>query len=149
MLFKEDRLNDEHRLQELLASRKQATQADRITLKLTEASENLRSNLATESQTYDLKMKRTLFEALHLEVLADPKTYKFNFKLGVDIISTSDTDQEADFNQLIKVFEQQHPETSVEDLLDFNKNLPEDTPFGRVVNNLKNLKRNLVTTART
>jgi len=42
------------------------------------------------------------------------------------------------FNQLLKDFEQQHPDTSIEDLLAINKQLPEDTPFARAVNQVKN-----------
>ena len=90
--------------------------------------------------------KRSLLEKLRLEIVANPQSYEFSFKLGGQIISTSDADDEAFFNQALKEFEQQHPDTSIEDLLAINKQLPEDTPFARAV---YRVKQNSVTIGRT
>jgi len=50
------------------------------------------------------------------------------------------------FNQALKEFEQQHPDTYIEDLLAINKQFPEDTPFARAV---YRVKQNSVTIGRT
>ena len=68
--------------------------------------------------------------------------------IGGQIISNPDpdADYEALLNELSKEFEQQHPDITIEDLRDFNTQLPEDMPFGKVVNQVK---KNLVTIAQT
>lgn len=149
--LKQDRLNDERQLKQLLATRKEATTADSFNFKLSELSEGLRSKALQSQQTSpdpttDLEAKRSLLEKLRLEIVANPQSYEFSFKLGAQIISTSDADDEAFFNQALKEFEQQHPDTSIEDLLEVNKQLPEDTPFAKIVNLVK---QNLVTIKQT
>jgi len=149
--LKQERLNNERQLKQLLATRKEASTADGLDFKLTELSEGLRSKLLQSQQaspepTDNLDEKRSILERLRLEVLANPQSYEFSFKLGGQIISTSDADDEAFFNQALKEFEQQHPDTSIEDLLDINKQLPEDTPFAKIINQEK---QNLVTIEQT
>ncbi len=128
----------------------EGTRAKHFTVKLSELSEGLRAKAQSQSishkPTDDLEAKRSFLESLQLEVVADPQSYQFSFKLGGQIISTADADDEAMFNQLLKDFEQQHPDTSIEDLLAINKQLPEDTPFARAVNQVK---QNLVTIEQT
>ncbi len=151
--LKQERSNDERQLNELLATRNEATKADQVTIKLSDLSEGLRSK-ALESQqdspnpTDELEKKRSILEKLRLAVSVQPSTltYQFTFKLGGQIISTADADNEALFNQALKEFEKQHPDITIDDLLDFNKQLPEDTPFAKVVNQVK---RNLVTIEQT
>ena len=149
--LKQERLNDERQLKQLLATRKEATTADSFNFKLSEISEALRSKALQSQQaspdpTADLQTKRSLLEKLRLEIVANPQSYEFSFKLGAQIISTADADDEAFFNQALKEFEQQHPDTSIEDLLDINKQLPEDTPFAKIINQEK---QNLVTIEQT
>jgi len=149
--LKQERLNDERQLKQLLATRKEATRGDGFTFKLSELSEELRlkalqSQQASPDPADDLQANRSLLEKLRLEIVANPQSYEFSFKLGGQIISTSDADDEAFFNQVLKEFEQQHPDTSIEDLLDINKQLPEDTPFAKIVNQVK---QNLVTIEQT
>jgi hypothetical protein len=62
------------------------------------------------------------------------------------VISTADAEDEARFSQGLREFEQQHPDTSIEDLLDLEMPLPEDTDFGQIVNQVN---RNSVTIERT
>jgi len=101
----------------------------------------------TPALTWTISTKSADYlKACAFEVIADPKIYQFTFKLGGQIISTSDADNEAIFNQYLKEFEQQHPDTNIEDLLDINKQLTEDTPFAEIVNQVKG---NLVTIEQT
>jgi hypothetical protein len=149
--LKQERLNDERQLKQLLATRKEATKDEGFTFKLSELSKELRlkalqSQQAGPGPTDNLEVKRRLLEGLRLEISANPQSYQFSFKLGGQIISTSDTDDEAFFNQALKQFEQQHPNTSIEDLLAINKQLPENTPFAKIVNQVK---QNLVTIEQT
>jgi len=149
--LKQERLNDERQLKGLLATRKEATRSESFTFKLSELSEELMSKAsqslqASSNPTDDLKEKRSLLERLRLEIVANPQSYQFSFKLGGQIISTLDADNEAIFNQYLKEFEQQHPDTNIEDLLDINKQLTEDTPFAEIVNQVK---QNLVTIEQT
>ncbi|MCJ7521811.1 MAG: hypothetical protein MUP21_06315, partial [Dehalococcoidia bacterium] len=149
--LKQERLNDERQLKQLLATRKKVATDDSFTFKLSELSEELRlkalqSQQASPEPTDDLEAKRSILEKLRLEVVANPQSYQFSFKLGGQIISTLDADNEAIFNQYLKEFEQQHPDTNIEDLLDINKQLTEDTPFAEIVNQVK---QNLVTIEQT
>jgi hypothetical protein len=150
---KQERLNDERQLNQLLATRKETSKADHITVKLSELSEQLRKEAlqaqqASTEPTDNLEMKRGLLDSLHLKIVVqpDPKSYQFSFKLGGQIISTLDADDEALFNKALKDFEQQHPDITIEDLLDFNKQLPGNSPFAQSVNQVK---RNLVTIEQT
>ena len=149
--LKQECSNDERQLKQLLATRKEATTADSFNFKLSELSEELRSQALQSQQpspdpAADLQAKRSLLEKLRLQIVANPQSYEFTFKLGAQIISTADADDEAFFNQTLKEFEQKHPDTSIEDLLDINKQLPEDTPFAEIVNHVK---QNLVTIKQT
>ncbi|MFC1988094.1 hypothetical protein ACFLVH_06140 [Chloroflexota bacterium] len=150
----------------MLATRKEATQADRLKLKLSDVSFNKFMDLSDEPEENEnlipatgeiypldahqlatqLNRKRSLFEAIHLKVTADPKGYQFKFTLDGKIISTADEDGLSAFNDELKKFEEQHPDVSVKDLLDNNKLLPEDTPFAQKVNQLK---QDLVTIEQT
>ncbi|MGB2799711.1 MAG: hypothetical protein WBC82_07715 [Dehalococcoidia bacterium] len=93
-----------------------------------------------------LKRKRTFLEALRLEVKATPYEYSFKFTLDGKVVSSADADKLASFNEELEIFEAQHPDITVKDLLDTKKALPEETPFAEKINQFKN---NLVTIART
>ena len=149
--LKQEQSNDEAQLGRLLATRKQISKSENFTFKLTEFSEQLRAGALyvqqdTSNPTDHLDQKRKLFETLRLQVLATPQNYQLTFKLGAQIVSSSDADFEDHFNQLLKEFEQQHPDINMQDLLDIGTQLPEDTSFGRAVNTVK---QNLVATEQT
>ena len=143
--LKQNRLKDERHLHELLATRKETTRANHVTVRLSELSDSLKTK-AMQSQQPSLEEKRELLDCLQLNVIADPQSYQFSFKLSGQIISTVDSDDESSFNQSLKDFEQKHPDIFIDDLLSINKQLPDDTPFARAVNQVKN---NLVTIEQT
>jgi len=70
----------------------------------------------------------------------------FTFTLDGTIISTKYTDELSSFEDDLEEFEQRHPDISIKDLLDNNKLLPENTPFAKKVNQLK---QDLVTIEQT
>jgi hypothetical protein len=149
--LKQERVNDERQLQQLLATRKDATRTENFNFKLSELSEELRSKALQSHQlapnpTDDLNNKRKLLDSLRFEVVADAQSYQLSFKLGGQIISTADAANETYFNQALKDFEQQYPDTDITDLLDIKKQLSEDTSLGRIVNRMK---QNLVTIEQT
>ncbi|MFC2041888.1 recombinase family protein [Chloroflexota bacterium] len=157
--LKQERLNDENQLQLLLKTRKESTRGDRLTCNLTEASGRKFRQLVFDydqrsllyrppdyNEDEQLLRKRSLFEYIKLKVLADPKAYQFNFTLDGTIVSTTDTDELSSFEDELDDFEKLHPDISVKDLLDTNKLIPENTPFAKKVNQLK---QDLVTIERT
>lgn len=173
--LKQESLNDEIQLKSLLVSRKEATQADHLRLKLSRFSFNKFSKLLYEYELRDLdkssdskseeppplylspaqitkqfarklSLKRSLFEAIRLKVQADQKSYQFTIALDGHIISTTEAHELSAFDDELRRFEKKHPDVSVKDLLDNPKLLPEDTPF---VQKLNQLKQNLVTIEQT
>jgi len=147
-----DKLNDNQLLKELLATRKRTNNTDQMTFRLTELSEILRakakSQLGNSDTTEYLKEKRNFLESLNLEVVVPPKTraYQLTMRLGAQIISEVNPDDEAQFNSRLKDFEQQHPEFNIEDLIDIDKQLPGNSEFAKSINLFK---QNLVTIEQT
>ncbi|MFC1987292.1 recombinase family protein [Chloroflexota bacterium] len=151
--LKHERTNDERQLKYLLATRKEATRANQVTLKLSEFSEGLRLNALQAQQaslepTENLEENRSLLERLQLKVKVNskPLDYKLTFKLAGQIISTEDSETDALFNKLFKEFEQQNPDMSIEDVVDPSKPLPGNSLFAQSANQVK---RNLVTIEQT
>ncbi|MDD5083020.1 MAG: zinc ribbon domain-containing protein, partial [Dehalococcoidales bacterium] len=157
--LKQERRNDELQLESLLSSRKEATRADRLTIKLTQASggqyrqlthdyhpQNLLHPMSQPSKEDQITKKRNLYASINLKVLATSEGYEFNFTLDGTIISSKDTQDLSSFEDQLEQFEQQHPDISVGELLNSTKPLQGDTPFVQKVNQLK---RNLVTIEQT
>ena len=92
-------------------------------------------------------LKNTAFGPVGVELSgSNPKSFEFNFKFAGQLVSTLDSKQEDYFNNALHEFEQKHPDVFIEDFLDFKKQLPGDTPFADIVNQVK---RNLVTIEQT
>ena len=156
--LKKERLEDEQQLRLLLLSRNEALKADQVNVKLTHYSGRkfiqLVHQYAPESLLYpyphdvseELSRKRSLFESIKLKLVADPEGYRFNFTLEGTIISSSDNDELSSFEEAVADFEESHPDISVKELLDKNKLIPEDTPFGQRV---RQLKKDLATIEQT
>ena len=162
--LKQERLNDERQLQLLLQTRNEATRADHIKLRLSEASGKKYMDLVTQydwnstlypmppegvsqdDRVEQILRKRSLFESINLKVLADPKGYEFKFTLDGTIVSTTDKDELSSFEDQLEDFEERHPDISVKDMLDSKKTVEENMPFTTKVNHLK---RNLATTVQT
>ena len=148
--LKQNRLHDEQELSVLLAERKKMTTSKEVTLRLSELSDLYRTEALQSQQINledgdELKKIRNILEFLQLKVVADPQSYQFSFKLGAQLVSSTDSDSDACFAQQLKEFEHKHPDISIEDLLS-DKPLPEDTPYGRLHNQIK---KNLVTIEQT
>ena len=93
------------------------------------------------------KDKRSFLEHICLELVADPESFKFNFKLGAIILKSSEEDVISGVGDLIRNFEQSHPETNAQDLVNLDYLLPEDSPLAQVLNPVK--KELLVTIEQT
>ncbi len=149
--LKRERLNDERLLKTLLYSRKEAKQSERFDVKLTQISESLLKDLQSievdDSFSNHFKDKRSFLEHICLELVADPKSFKFNFRLGAVILKSSEEDSMSFVNKLIEDFEQSHPETNSQDLVNLDYLLPEDSPLAKVLNPAK--KELLVITEQT
>lgn len=157
--LKQERSNDERQLKSLIVSRKEAAQSKHLTLRLGHASFRKLTELVHEydsqsllypypdqSQAEELAKKRGLFASISLEVRADPEGFEFDFTLNSTMISTRQSDEHSLFEEQLEDFQERHPEISLEDLLDPNNLVHEDTPFAREVNKLK---ADLVTIERT
>ncbi len=129
---------------ELEAEKLNASIAKKVTLKLTEIARQSYHELLDEPS---FERKRELFDALNVQVLAEPGSFKFTCLIDTELTS-EDFDEERDllFRGALKEFEEQHPEYSFEDLYDYDKTLPSDSLVGRVINQVK---QNLVTIGRT
>ncbi|MDD4858822.1 MAG: recombinase family protein [Dehalococcoidales bacterium] len=148
--LKRERLNDERLLKSLLYSRNQAKQNERFDVKLTQVSESLLKDLQSievdDSFSNHFKDKRSFLEHICLELVADPESFKFSFRLGAFILKSSGEDSMAYVNKLIKEFEQSHPETNAQDLINLDYLLPEDSPLAKMLNPVK---KDLVTIEQT
>lgn len=86
---------------------------------------------------------------LYVRVLATPGNYSFNCLLDAELTSEGYDDKlESAFYEDVKKFEALHPEITLNDLIDHNKRVPEDTLIGVGSNQIKD-KNNLVTTGQT
>ncbi len=141
----------ERLLKNLLHSRNQAKQNERFDVRLTQISESLFKDLQSievdDSFSNHFKDKRSFLEHICLELVADPERFKFNFKLGAIILKSSEDESMSFVNKLIEDFEQSHPETNSQDLVNLDYLLPEDSPLAKVLNPLK--KELLVTIEQT
>ena len=139
--LKRERLNDERLLDNLLFSRKQAKQEERADVKLTHISESLLKDLQSievdSSFSNQFKNKRSFLEHIGFELFADPKTFKFSFRLGALILNSSEAEKMSYINELVKEFEQSHPEANAQDLINLDYLLPDDSPLADVLNPIK------------
>ena len=94
---------------------------------------------------------RKEFEAFRLEVIADPKSFKFSIKMGADIISTTDFDKRnAKTSKRLDNFLSNNPDVTINDLDSYIKENPTEYS-GRVLSgkNRSNLRSDLVTIEQT
>ena len=151
--LKNERINDERQLKDLLSTRKEMSRANQATIKLSEVSEELRSNALYIQQTSpepteNLEEKRRILEDLHLKIVVNskPLDYKLTFSLYGQIVSTEESETEATFNRLFNEYAQEHPDINFDDYVDPGKPLPGNSPFAQSINRAK---KNLVTIEQT
>ncbi len=151
--LRQERINDESQLKDLLSTRKETGRANQVTIKLSELSEELRLNTlhiqqASPEPTENLEERRHIFESLQLKVVVNskPLDYKLTFSLYGQIISTEESETEALFNKLFEEFAQEHHDMNIDDLIDLSKPLPGNTLFAQSINKAK---KNLVTIEQT
>jgi site-specific DNA recombinase len=136
---------DERQLRQLIESRKQADEAQQITLKLSEISEGMRNRF---SKNISLNQKRRMLEVMRIKVLATPGNYRFTCFIDAELTSDIDEELESLVDEKVKELETLHPEVNFGDLIDQAKLIPEDTLIGKATNQIKK-KKNLVTIERT
>jgi len=147
--LKQERSNDESRLKDLLVTRKEAQQ-ERLTFELSELSDLIISELLKSTgdkaiPTDNLSEKRRLLEMLRLEIVADPHSFQFSFKLGGQLISTQNYDSNDEFtkdelaalNQELAEFKEKHPD--IDPYAKFSIQFPDNKPLPVLLNYLKNL----------
>lgn len=149
--LKQELKQDEKLLESLLFSRKQAKQSERFEIKLTEISESLLQDLhsieVSDRFTDHFQTKRSFLEHIHLELVADPESFSFNFRLGAHIIKSDDEKSFSILDKEIRDFEKLHPEANSQDLMNPDYQLPEDNRLAELFNPIK--KQDLVTTEQT
>ena len=122
--LKEQAAHDKRQIEQLLQSRKQMAGAAKITMRLSDHSEELKAALP---DSLTVEAKREFLGIYAVKVLAAPG--KYGFVCFADALLTSfdyDEDLDAFFAQAVKDLEQQHPEITLQDLIDHSKILPED-----------------------
>jgi len=147
--LKQQRLNDEHHLKDLLLTREKA-KAERTTFELSELSQLIVSELLKSAGdkvilTDNLHEKRKLLEMLRLEIVADPHSYQFGFKLGGQLITTQNYDRNDEFteeelaalNQSLNEFKEKHPD--IDPYAKVTIKLPESRPLPVLLDYLNNL----------
>ena len=91
-------------------------------------------------------------ERLQLQVTANQKTHQFSFRFYGLLVSSSQADSQDFINEKYYEFEKQHPEYSIDDIVNPDVMLPEDSQFAQILNPVKKklqLERDLVTIERT
>jgi site-specific DNA recombinase len=145
---KAKRSEAEKEIAHLEAEKANATIARKVTLKLTEIAHQHYSELLNEPS---FERKRELFDALNVRVMAEPGSFKFTCLIDTELKS-EDFNDELDqvFHGALLEFEKQYPEYTLEDLINYDKTLPEDTIVGRVLNQVKSAcKADFATIERT
>jgi site-specific DNA recombinase len=139
--IREREAEDKRHIDQLLKTRREAATANKITLKLSEYSDKLRASLP---QSLTPQAKREFLDTYGVKVLA--ARGKYAFCCFADMILTSceyDEEFEAAFSQGLEQFEKQHPEITLQDLMDYGKVLPEDHLFARYINETKKRQKSL------
>jgi len=147
--LKQERLSDERQLKDLLLTREKA-KARRTTFEFDELSEIATSEILKSAgdksnPTDNIYEKRQLLERLRLEIVADPHTYQFNFKLGAQLVSTENYDKNEDFtedelaklNQAFDEFKGEHPD--IDPYTEVTITLPKSRPLPVLLHYLNNL----------
>jgi len=170
--LKQERLNDDHQLDNLLLAREQAkskwTKLEFDELTNIIVSEILNSTHTTGARTDNLLEKRRLLEGIRLEITADPDNYEFNFKLGCFLISTQnyyrpDTVTEDELAQLKEKYGEEFYAPTETELAELEKAWAEEKKrtqtsnpvfemtysFNRPLAVLQNYLKNLVITQQT
>ena len=136
--LKAQQTEEKRQIDELLQARKQAAGANKITLKLSEYSEKLKAALPDNVTT---EGKREFLQIYSVKISAARGKYRFVCFADTALTSDEyDEDLDAFFSQAVKDLEQQHPEITLQDLMDHSKVLPDDNLITRTSNEVK--KRN-------
>lgn len=135
--LKQERLSDERQLERLLESRKPASDDEPIKLKLSEISEQIRNEATQAASSNDLALKRNILENLELKVTADRKTHQFSFRFYGLLVSSSQEPLDSFINEKYYEFEKQHPEYSIDDIVNPDVMLPDDSKFAQILNPVK------------
>jgi site-specific DNA recombinase len=139
--MREREVEDKRHIDQLLQTRKEATTATRITLKLSEYSENLKASLP---DCLTPQAKREFLDIYGVKVAAARGKYKFCCFADMTLSSDAfDEEFEATFTQALKDLEKQHPEITLLDLMDYSNVLPEDHPLARHINETKKRQKTL------
>ena len=113
----------------------------------------MRNDAAQAANSDDLALKRDILERLQLKVTADQKTHQFSFKFYGLLVSSSQAPLQDFINQKYYEFEKQHPEYSLDDIVNPDVILPGDSKFAQILNPVKKKlqieKQDLVTTEQT
>jgi site-specific DNA recombinase len=157
--LRQERINDEQQLKLLLEQRKEVSRSQNLSLQLSDYSMNQMASMFLEHEyrTFDiinseddapylvpvsiserLANRRLLLESIKLRVIADPKSFSFNFTLQGNLISSAQEEEFASFDKELRKFEEENTDVTLGDLIDANKELPEGTPFAHKVNEFKN-----------
>lgn len=142
--LKQERMSDKKQPEGLLKSRKQSSDNKPTTFKLSEISEDLRNEAVKIANSNDLEAKRNVLNNLQLQVTADPKSHEFNFTF-MGVLTSSSQARIRDFiTEHYYELEKQHPEISLDDIINPDVILPEDSTFCRIINPVKkNLQREM------
>jgi len=122
--LKAQEAEDKRQIDEVLQARKQASAATKITLKISEHLEKLKVALPDDPTP---EAKRAFLQIYSVKISAARGKYRFTCL--TDTVLTSDDydeDSEAFFSEAVKDLEQQHPEITLQDLLDCSEVLPDD-----------------------
>ena len=161
--LRQERINDEQQLKSLIEQRKEVSWSQNLTLQLSDFAMNKMADLFMEHEyrTFDiinheddapelipvsiserLANRRLLLESIKLRVLADHKSFSFNFTLQGNLISSTQEEEFASFDKELRKFEEENAYVTLGDLIDLKKPLAEGTPLAHKVNEFNN---NLVT----
>lgn len=145
--LKKRREAEESQLQSLIASRNQSFDITQIKDKLTKLSQGVREFMQGDLSLED---KRRLLDDFSVQIKANPGNYTFTCIIDTELSADYDEEIISETHKQLKVFEKKHPEISFGDIVDIHIPMPEDTPFGIVINDAKRkVNPDLVTIERT
>ena len=135
--LKKEKAASESRLKELIYQRNQLTNYSQPPkIKLSKFCDKMLTLIEPDSELLKSpEVYPPLFEKINLEVKADPSDFELKFRMGMQLVTTSEDNAfvEDYFKKSLIEFEQKHPEYYADDIALADR-LPDDTVFGRVVN---------------
>ncbi|MFC1846667.1 recombinase family protein [Chloroflexota bacterium] len=131
-----EKSDDELKLKNLISERSRIGTKQRVNIKLSDICNYQFDSIESDSELLkNVEEYRKTLERIRAEIIADPSDFTIKFYIGSSLITTTEDDAitESYFRKALAEFEQIHPDYYFDDIIEAEQ-LPDDTMFGRAIN---------------